>query len=157
MPGSPYTIHLDIGARYRGTAYSARLRSAARAVLTHCRAPAPGEVSIRIAGDALLRRLNREYMGYDQPTDVLSFPSADVDPDSRARYFGDIAISLPRARAQADEAGHPLRAELQLLVVHGILHLLGYDHTTPTQKRRMWKVQEAILRQVGAGIAGPAL
>jgi probable rRNA maturation factor len=77
-----------------------------------------------ISGDAELRRLNRQFRGQDYPTDVLSFPAAF--PGS----LGDLAISLARARSQARAFGHPPEDELRILMLHGLLHLLGYDHET---------------------------
>ena len=85
------------------------------------------------------------------PTDVLSFPASETDPDTGASYIGDILISIPRAQAQADAAGHPLEAEVQLLVVHGVLHLLGYDHADAEEKALMWKAQAEILTGLGLG------
>jgi probable rRNA maturation factor len=76
-----------------------------------------------IAGDAELRRLNCKFLGKDYPTDVLSFPSAGP-------RVGDIAISFPRARAQARAFGHGTGQEIQVLMLHGLLHLLGMDHAT---------------------------
>ena len=76
-----------------------------------------------ISGDADLQRLNRQFRGKDYPTDVLSFPAAP--PSSR---LGDLAISMGRARAQAREFGHTLEEEVEILMLHGVLHLLGYDH-----------------------------
>ena len=79
---------------------------------------------ILITGDADLRRLNRDFLGHDYATDVLSFPS----PDSAS--LGDLAISLARARAQARRFGHSTEQEIQILMLHGVLHLLGFDHET---------------------------
>jgi probable rRNA maturation factor len=76
-----------------------------------------------IAGDAELRRLNREYRRKDYATDVLSFPAAEPGP-----FAGDLAISFDRAREQAREFGHSTDDELRILLLHGVLHLLGYDH-----------------------------
>lgn len=76
-----------------------------------------------IAGDAQLRRLNKQFLGKDYPTDVLSFPSG-----SPAGPLGDMAISLDRAREQASEQGHSLSLEVKILMLHGLLHLLGLDH-----------------------------
>jgi probable rRNA maturation factor len=76
-----------------------------------------------ITGDAELRRLNSNFRGKDYATDVLSFPSGED-----GAFLGDIAISLGRARAQAREFGHPIEHEVQILMLHGVLHLLGYDH-----------------------------
>ena len=86
------------------------------------------DLSIVITDDAKLQELNRQYLGSDMPTDVLSFPAEETDPDSGEIYLGDILISLPRASEQASAGGHPVEDELQLLVVHGALHLLGHDH-----------------------------
>src|ERR1700758_666717 len=81
-----------------------------------------------ITGDAELRRLNREFRGKDYATDVLSFP---VEPLPNGRgSLGDIAISLGRARAQAREFGHTAEQEIEILMLHGLLHLLGMDHET---------------------------
>ena len=78
-----------------------------------------------ITGDAELRRLNRQFRGLDYATDVLSFPAAPPAP-----HLGDLAISLGRARAQAREFGHDLEHEVRILMLHGLLHLLGFDHET---------------------------
>jgi probable rRNA maturation factor len=78
-----------------------------------------------ITSDAELRRLNREFRGIDSATDVLSFPAGPL-PDGS--YLGDLAISLPRARSQAREFGHGIAQEIQILMLHGVLHLLGMDH-----------------------------
>ncbi|HYO84748.1 MAG TPA: rRNA maturation RNase YbeY [Bryobacteraceae bacterium] len=72
--------------------------------------------------DQELQRLNRMFLGKDQPTDVLSFPSADESS------LGELAISVERARQQADDFGHELAHELRILMLHGVLHLLGHDH-----------------------------
>jgi probable rRNA maturation factor len=84
-----------------------------------------------LTGDAELRRLNRDFRAIDAPTDVLSFPSA-----SPAGELGDIAISVDRARDQADSYGHELSDEVQILLLHGVLHLLGHDHETDRGKMR---------------------
>src|SRR5512134_1443885 len=109
------------------------------------------ELSIILTNDARLHELNLNYLGLDTPTDVLSFPASETDPETGARYIGDILISVPRAQAQADAAGHALESELQLLVVHGVLHLLGHDHAQAEEKARMWKTQAEILERLGLG------
>jgi probable rRNA maturation factor len=111
-------------------------------------------LSIVIGDDAQLQELNRQFLGLDAPTDVLSFPADEVDPDSGERYLGDVIISLPRAAAQAEAAGHSVQDELQLLVVHGVLHLLGFDHADPDEKERMWGIQAQVLHQLGLTIHG---
>lgn len=120
---------------------------AAEAALAH--ELAEGDVSIMLADDAMLQSLNLKYLGLAVPTDVLAFAGSEPDPETGASYLGDIAVSLERAEAQALAAGHPTESELQLLVVHGVLHLLGYDHDESTAKSRMWASQAEILRALG--------
>ena len=84
----------------------------------------------------------------DAPTDVLSFPSDEIDPDTGFRYIGDIIISYPRAAEQANASGHAVTAELELLIVHAVLHLLGYDHADPVGKDKMWSSQASILTKL---------
>jgi probable rRNA maturation factor len=92
----------------------------------------------RITGDAELRRLNRDFLGKDYPTDVLSFPSDGAG-------LGDIAISRHRAAAQAAAFGHTLTRELQLLMLHGLLHLKGMDHESDrgamARVERSWRAK----------------
>ncbi len=127
------------------------IEGAALATLAH--EAAQGDISIVLTDDAQLQQLNREYLGIDAPTDVLSFPASETDPESGAAYLGDILISVPRAAEQASVAGHAMESEAQLLVVHGVLHLLGHDHAEPAEKSRMWAAQSAVLASIGlAGI-----
>lgn len=124
---------------------------AARATLEHESESLDVDLSIILTDDARLHELNLNYLGVDASTDVLSFPASETDPETGARYIGDILISVPRAQAQAGAAGHPLEAELQLLVVHGVLHLLGHDHARAKEKARMWKAQAEVLESLGLG------
>lgn len=107
------------------------------------------DMAVVITDDESIQALNRDFRGLDEPTDVLAFgeekPGPFVLAPGEPAYLGDIVISLERAEAQAQERGIPLKAELQLLLVHGILHLLGYDHHTEQAQRQMWKRQAAIL------------
>lgn len=128
---------------------NALLERAARAALSHQGQPAEVDLSIVLTGDARLHQLNREYLGIDAPTDVLSFPASETDPETGTPYLGDILISIDRAREQASTSGHALESEVQLLVVHGVLHLLGHDHSEAKEKRKMWKAQAEILNELG--------
>jgi probable rRNA maturation factor len=121
----------------------------AHAALAHQSAPPESDLTIVLSNDAQLQELNLQWMGIDAPTDVLSFPSEETDPETGSRYLGDILISLETAARQAST--HPLKAEVQLLVIHGILHLLGHDHANPAEKARMWQAQAEILAQLGLG------
>jgi len=88
-----------------------------------------GHVSVLLTSDAAIRKLNRQFRGKDKPTDVLSFPSGPIQNAKLAeRVAGDLAISLHTALKQAAEQGHPLSSELKILILHGLLHLAGYDH-----------------------------
>jgi probable rRNA maturation factor len=151
----PYTIHLKLDRPFAARVSPARLRAAAGAALKHQAAPDPGELTIALTTDQALRALNRQFLGEDHVTDVLSFPASGHDPDSGARYFGDIAIAYPRARAQAARGRHPVWAELQLLIVHGVLHLLGHDHAAAEDHDRMWQAQAEILRKLKTPIKAP--
>jgi len=110
------------------------------------------EMSVVIQSDDDLHDLNRQFLGIDAPTDVLSFPADEIDPDSGLRILGDVIISYPRAAEQATAAGETVDDEIQLLVIHGTLHLLGYDHTTSEEKQTMWELQRKALDQLGCKI-----
>ena len=105
-------------------------------------------LSVVIGDDMLLKKLNYKYRSIDTTTDVLSFPSGELDPDTNLTYLGDVVISLPRAEYQASTGSHPLVDELQLLVVHGTLHLLGYDHLEQADKKNMQAAQDKVLTQL---------
>ena len=110
-----------------------------------------GDVTVAIVDDAEIKRMNREYRGIDSPTDVLSFPAHEgfmllSQPDA---FLGDIAISVDRARLQADEYGHSIERELAFLTIHGMLHLLGFDHILKEDEEEMIALQDQILREMG--------
>jgi probable rRNA maturation factor len=142
-------IHIGTNPSLQTNLAAKILEQAARAVLTH--QSADGDLTIVLTDNAQLHELNRDYLGIDAPTDVLSFPASETDPETARRYLGDILISVPRAEEQARTAGHPLEAEVQLLIVHGTLHLLGYDHAGKEDKTRMWKAQAEVLERLGLG------
>ena len=125
------------------------IERAAQQTLLFATADPDAEATIVFSDDAQLQALNLQFLGVDAPTDVLSFPGGDTDPDSEALYLGDVIISLSRAQAQAAAGGHTVQDELQLLVVHGLLHLLGHDHADEDEKERMWAAQTEILERLG--------
>jgi probable rRNA maturation factor len=104
---------------------------------------ATGEVSVVLAGDGLLRRLNRDYRGRDRTTDVLSFPGPGGEEG-----LGDVVISVPTASRNARRQGHGVHRELDILALHGFLHLLGYDHET--DDGTMDRVEARLRRDLGA-------
>jgi probable rRNA maturation factor len=140
---------------------------AAQAAMHMAGAPSEAGLTIVITDDAQLADLNRRFLEINAPTDVLSFPTngpdssqagtGETDPETGASYLGDVIISYPRAQAQAADGGHSVRDELQLLVVHGVLHLLGYDHADAPGKEAMWSLQADALKGLGAAISGPPL
>jgi probable rRNA maturation factor len=111
------------------------------------RLPAGGAtVAVRLTGDRELRRLNREYAGEDAATDVLSFAG-------EAPHVGDLAISWPAAVRQAKSYGHDARTELALLCTHGLLHLLGWDHATSSERKEMNRLTRAAMKLSSLTIA----
>jgi probable rRNA maturation factor len=142
-------IHIEVNQSLQTHLAPNVLEHAALAVLAH--QSADGDLTIVLTDDAQLRELNRDYLGIDAPTDVLSFPASETDPETARRYLGDILISVQRADEQARAAGHTLEAEVQLLTVHGTLHLLGYDHAEADEKALMWKAQAEVLERLGLG------
>lgn len=118
------------------------------------------ELTIVVTTDDAVQQLNRDYRGIDAPTDVLSFAAQEgedeqelaLPPELAAeldRYLGDIIIAYPYTIQQAVHYGSAPAAELRLMVVHGVLHLLGDDHDTPEAEAEMWARQEAVLAQFG--------
>ena len=119
------------------------LEAAARVPEVAARLPADGgEVAVRLTGDRELRRLNRGFLGQDAVTDVLSFAGVDA-------HLGDLAVSWPAAVRQSSCHGHAADAELALLLVHGLLHLLGWDHAGAAPAREMRRLTVACLRAAG--------
>lgn len=108
------------------------------------------EVSLMLVDNQRIRALNLEYRGIDRATDVLSFAlqeEMEEEPDSQFKdeMLGDVVISVPRARAQAEEYGHTFERELVYLAVHGTLHLLGYNHEEETDKQEMRQKEEEVM------------
>lgn len=117
-------------------------------------------VTVVITGNETVQALNQQYRGLDAPTDVLSFGNT-VDPDfpqvdpAVLAHLGDIVIAYPIAEAQAVKAGHAVNEELTLLVIHGLLHLLGFDHDLPETKAQMWQIQAELMQKLGLSHVQP--
>lgn len=110
--------------------------------------------TLMVMSNGAIRRLNREFRSIDKPTDVLSFPTyATIDQihreDDRPLYLGDLAISLEKVQRQALNYGHSFEREFAFLFVHGMLHLLGYDHDDAVKETQMFALQEEILAAHG--------
>ncbi len=134
--------------------YSPGVVAAAETVLNYRNAPA-GSLSVVLTSSEYIQDLNNTYRGNPEPTDVLSFPDGDKDPETKTIYFGDVIIAVPEAQKQAEHSGHSVPAELNLLVVHGVLHLLGFKHSDDNERKEMWLHQSEILRQLNNEILEP--
>lgn len=139
----------------RNERLTALLERAALTVLEQQESDPEAEVTIVLSTDEHLQKLNEQFMGIDAPTDVLSFPAEQIDPETGESYLGDIVISYERASAQAEAGGYSLEHELQLLVVHGTLHLLGYDHAEEAEKKQMWSAQSENLKRLDVPLSPP--
>jgi len=148
-------IHISIAEAFANAVDAEKLETAALATLEHQNAPQNAEMSLIITDNEEVRALNARYRGVDAPTDVLSFADGSVIPATGAPYLGDVVISYPRAKAQAESGGHPVEWELCLLAVHGVLHLLGHDHAKPSEKALMWSAQSEILNSLGCPLSPP--
>jgi probable rRNA maturation factor len=147
---SPRDITVDVSASRGFGSHRIPVRRLAREILSMA-CEGPGELSVVLVDDVEMRRLNATYRGKDRTTDVLAFsqregPNAGAEPS----LLGDVVISVPVAGQQARERGTDLEREFAALLVHGILHLLGYDHErSPAEARRMF----ARTRELMAGLA----
>lgn len=130
------------------------IRQAVRAAVRAEGIDDPCQVSVLLTDDEGIHRLNREFRGVDSATDVLSFPAneltpgafdsglCETEPKTGRIVLGDMALSLPRAKAQGLEFGHGMRREIQYLTVHSVLHLLGYDHVDEGASKRLMRERE---------------
>lgn len=147
-------INVRIVPEYARDVNRVRLRQAVHAAFESAGRQRQGELTVVITNDEQVRELNRIYRGVDAPTDVLAFchkseAEESILPSMGDVYWGDIVISYPCAVDQASTYGHPIEEELVLLVIHGTLHLLGYDHEQASDKEEMWRVQNVALTKMG--------
>jgi probable rRNA maturation factor len=148
-------IEIFIEEEFRGVVNGGWVKKIVRQVLKVERVVPPYEVSLVFTDSETVKQLNRDYRGVDEPTDVLAFsmlPQKGTDssfalpPDGVTR-LGEVIISYPQAVAQAKEQGHSPERELALLVIHGILHLLGYDHEEPEEESKMRQRERELLER----------
>lgn len=148
------SVHIHVLPIYAQHVDRTQLQKAARAAFGCAGGQSAGALTVMVTDDAQVQELNRTYRSVDAATDVLAFGAAGeangfIPPAGETLYWGDIIISYPRAMEQAAAYGHPLPEELSLLVVHGTLHLMGYDHEQADDKEKMWDAQNAALAQLG--------
>jgi probable rRNA maturation factor len=143
-------VEIRMDPAFRDPALRSAIKRAVEAALRTGSAPGSAALTVLVTGDEEVRSLNARFTDTDAPTDVLSFPSGDDDG-----YLGDIVISVETARRQAEAGGHALEREVELLSVHGVLHLLGHDHARPGEKTAMWTAQSAALAALGNPLSPP--
>jgi len=131
------------------------LQSITEQVLVTQNAGSNTELGLVIASQKRVQQLNRSYLGRDEPTDVLAFsmlPGADfplfVSPPDEVAHLGEVIISYPQAAIQAEEHQHSTKKEIAILIIHGVLHLLGYDHDKPELERQMRAREREILSTI---------
>jgi probable rRNA maturation factor len=139
-------IEIRVHRKFSSRVNRARLARLARKALRAENANAA--LTIYVTTDAEIRALNRQFHATDAATDVLAFPMNAQGRSIERRYLGDVVISYDRARVQARSARWRIADELDLLALHGILHLLGYDDRMPRARKKMWARQEEILGRV---------
>lgn len=133
---------------------TADLAALARHVLAARNVPAEMELSVLLVDEESIAALNEQHLGSTGPTDVLAFPIDEPgeSPPGTPAVLGDVVLCPSVAEQQAGLAGHDLEAELRMLTVHGILHLLGMDHITPDEERRMFGLTDELLASYGKAV-----
>ncbi|HLR83859.1 MAG TPA: rRNA maturation RNase YbeY [Nocardioidaceae bacterium] len=144
-------VHDEAGSDGVGTEIEVgHLARLSRYVMNQMRLHPATEMCLRLVDEATIATLNEQWMGHEGPTDVLSFPLDELRPGdgeaADAGYLGDIALCVAYAARQAPDNGNSTLAEVELLTVHGILHLLGYDHAEPEEHEEMFGLQAELLR-----------
>ena len=151
MPKIQLSIRIE--KPFTGLVSKVWLRHAVKLTLIHTGISSPIELGLVIAGDDTVHELNRSYRGVDRTTDVIAFALSErsanaqqfITPPDDVIHLGEVIISYPQAKRQAEEQRHPLEHELALLVAHGVLHLLGYDHELPEQEQKMRAMESKVL------------
>lgn len=149
------TVHLQIADQFKNLFKESQIIRSAIITLKLEGVSVESDITILVDDDQRIQTLNREYLAIDSPTDVLAFPAGFTDPDTGQENLGDVIISYPQAKRNAEKRGHPVESEIQLLVVHGILHLLGYDHLDQGDKEKMWSAQSQVLSQLHSSVTMP--
>ena len=171
---SPFEVSVHIFEEYEGLVSHRWLRRVAEHALAERPEGPHDKVSVVVAGDELVRTLNKRHRGLDENTDVLAFsfdhegdyygdrdqPSQQVEkvgfvlPPGQDGSLGEVVISYPQAQRQAGQSGHPIEKELAILLIHGILHLLGYDHRGHEEEKALKAIEARVLTQVWGGVKG---
>jgi rRNA maturation RNase YbeY len=141
---------VDVVRRGAGKKYPARAARSTALEVLRLLDRAQAELSLALVGDAEIRKLNARYRGKDYATDVLSFPAGN-ESSAPVHLLGDVVISLDKTRAQAKERGRSVDEELAILLIHGIIHLLGYDHERSARDAR---IMAGVERRIHRALCG---
>ncbi|MBN1366937.1 MAG: rRNA maturation RNase YbeY [Dehalococcoidales bacterium] len=153
-------VNISIAEEFKGKVTRRWLRDIAEQVLKSEKTGTNVEMGVLITNQENIRTLNMTYRDLNEPTDVLSFymiPESEqnddmfIMPPDNVKHIGEVVISYPQARKQAEENKHTVKKEITVLLIHGVLHLLGYDHEEPADERKMKSREKAILDSVGDG------
>lgn len=125
-----------------------RIKKAASAVLKAENVTQKAELSVLLTDDEGIHIINRETRSVDRPTDVLSFPMGDTDPQTGRLVLGDMVLNVDRAKAQGAEYGHGAEHEISYLTVHSVLHLLGYDHVDEGEMKKQMRAREKVIMEI---------
>jgi len=152
-------INVSVDKGFEGCPTRGWLENIVRQVLEAQGAGVEAEAGLLIATGERVRELNRDYLGEDAPTDVLAFSAREegdelpfIHPPDGLLHLGEVIIAYPQAVIQAAEHGHPVKKELAILIIHGLLHLLGYDHDEPDSERRMKAREAELLSYIEGGL-----
>lgn len=141
-------VSIENRSTFPGFSFNERQLADISAVILHDFFEAESDFSLSFVNPDEIRSLNSQYREHDEVTDVLAFPSGgEIDPETAAEYIGDILICTERAFEQASASKHPAENEIALLLIHGLLHLIGYDHQNAEEKTTMWAVQSDYLQK----------
>jgi probable rRNA maturation factor len=155
-------INISIDKGFDGCPPRRWLENVIRQVLEAQGAGAEVEIGLLIATGERVKELNRDYLGEDAPTDVLAFSAMEekeadqspfIHPPDGLLHLGEVIIAYPQAVLQAAEHGHRLKKELAVLLIHGVLHLLGYNHDQPDSARRMRAREAELLSYIEGGLS----
>jgi len=154
-------INVLIDEDLEGNLEASWLQSVAQQILVAQGVGADAELGLVIATQQRVQQLNRNYLGRDEPTDVLAFSAREevgadlspfVQPPDGVLHLGEVIISYPQAVIQAEEHQHSIKKELAILIIHGVLHLLGYEHDKPELERQMRAREGEILSYIEGGL-----
>jgi probable rRNA maturation factor len=147
-------INVLVDDSYKEHVDSGWLKKLTEKILSSQKITGRTEVGVAIVSQERIKELNSKYLGENEPTDVLSFPMhpdeapAFISPPDGVEHLGEVIISYPQAVKQAEEHDHPVRRELAVLLVHGMLHLLGYDHGEAEEEQQMKEKENNILSYI---------